>query len=66
MLSPQLKLLWQQIHPDDRRPLRLSRAEKDLLRRMPRPADPAFDIRVDFHKLVAIDPNDDLDEGGCA
>ncbi len=52
------------IAPDDdadRRPLRLSRAEKDLLRRMPRPADPA----IDFSQLVAIDPNGDLiDEGG--
>ncbi len=55
----------------DRRPLRLSRAEKDLLRRMPRPADPAVrpsdPLPIDFGQLVAIDPNGDLeDEGGCA
>jgi hypothetical protein len=54
----------------DRRPLRLSKAERDLLRRMPRPAAPAFDgegdaIRIDFAQAVAFNPNSDLeDEGG--
>ena len=63
----QLELLMLQ-HAVDRQPLRLSKAELDLLHRMPRPADPApaFDsdggsLQIDFG-AEAIDPNEDLNE----
>ena len=62
----QLELLMLQ-HAVDRQPLRLSKAELDLLHRMPRPADPAplFDgdggvVQIDFG-AEAINPNGDLE-----